>query len=441
MPRFEVLKDNTRRFWEVTPDGASFTVTQGLVGTAGERRVFSYPSAEKAQRALEQLVASKRALGYELVERPSAANGAGLWHAANPALEATVLDDRKADAPLLVYVDWLQTQGDVRGELFSRAGDRKDFQRFVEAHQDAIFGDVAPHLETRRPEVELEWRRGFVDTLMLRANDYEGDTRLSDLARRALALPVTVFLRELTLRIGVYQQGQDFTGALEALVASGRAGALEALTLEHDPADLDDDWQHEVRWPAWGSLQPLSGAAPRLQALSVEGTHGEVGPLELPALRRLKLVGHTLTAPNLEHLRRSKLPALERLVLEPRSLALGLAEALGALVSGDGFPALKQLSIERAPAVGEALPGLLYGALLPRLQRLSLRHCELNETDVRLLMKERARLAHLKALALPSTWATTEHADALKRLCPRVSLVRARRARFDDGEYYDDVRE
>lgn len=440
MPRYEVTSDNTRKFWEVAQDGATFTVTSGLVGTKGERRTFSYPTPEKAAKALEQLVQSKRALGYVLVEAPSAANGAGLWHAANPELESTVLADRDADAPWQVYADWLQSQGDIRGELFARAGDAKGFAKYVEAHQDALFGDVVPHLEKRRPEVELEWRRGFVDALLLRANDYEGDTRLTELAQKALALPVTVFLRELTLRIGVYQQGQDFTGALEALRESGRGAVVEAVTLAHDPADRDDDWQREVEWPAWGSLAPLSGA-PRLEVLTVEGTHGEVGRLELPALKRLTLIGHTLTASNLEDVRRSSLPKLERLTLEPRALVLGVGDALAALCSGDALPALKQLSIERATEVHEALPALLYGKLLPRLQRVSFKHSGFTEADVSMVLKERKRFAHLKGLTLPAGYATAARAEELKTLCARVSLAKPRRARVADGDTYDDVME
>lgn len=440
MPRYEVVSDATRKFWEVAQDGATFTVTAGLVGTKGERRTFSYPTPEKAAKALEQLVQSKRALGYVLVETPSAANGAGLWHAANPQLESTVLADRDADAPWQVYADWLQSQGDVRGELFARARDAKGFAKYVEAHLDALFGDVVPHLEKRRPEVELEWRRGFVDALLLRANDYEGDTRLTELARKALALPVTVFLRELTLRIGVYQQGQDFTGALEALRDSERGAIVETLSLAHDPADRDDDWQREVEWPAWGSLAPLSGA-PRLELLSVEGTHGEVGRLELPSLKKLTLVGHALTATNLEDLRRSALPKLEKLALEPRALVLGVGEALSALCSGEALPALKQLSIERAPALHEALPALVHGTLLPRLTRLSLKHSELTDADVSLLLGQRKRFAHLKGLSLPAGYATTARADELKTLCARVSLAKPRRAVPGDDDFYEGVME
>ncbi|MCC6336259.1 MAG: WGR domain-containing protein [Myxococcales bacterium] len=435
MARYEVLKDNTLRFWEVTREGISFTVTQGLVGTKGEERSFSYPTEEKAARALEQLVASKKALGYELVETPTATKG--LWHAPSPELEATILRDRDEDGPWQVYADFLQAQGDVRGQLFALAGQKEAFAVFVEDHLPAIFGDLVPHLDGRRPEVALEWKRGFVDGLVLRANDYEGDTRLTDLARRALALPVTRFLRELTLRIGVYQEGQDFTGALEALADSGRRETLEQVSLEPDCADPDDDWRHEVEWPAWGSLEALSGA-PRLEALTVEGTHGDVGELSLPALRRLKLVARTLTAQNVEDLRRSSLPELRRLVLEPRGLALGSGDALCALVSGAALPRLEQLSLERAPEVGEVLPALVFGSLLPRLSRLSLRHCELVQSEVALLLKERKRLAHLKALALPAGWATAEHAAELKTLCARVSLVTPRR-RAAGAASYDDV--
>ncbi|MEW5742160.1 MAG: WGR domain-containing protein [Myxococcota bacterium] len=438
MPRYEVQKDNTKRFWEVTQDGASFTVTQGLVGTRGEERVFTYPTEEKARRALEQLVQSKRALGYVLVEAPTPTYGAGLWHASNPELEATILRDRDAEGPWQVYADWLQSQGDVRGQLFARAPRKKDFDAFVEENLPAIFGDVTPHLEARRPEVVVGWRRGFADELLLRANDYDGDTRLTELAQKALALPVTRFLRELTLRIGVYQQGQDFTGALEALRDSRRIDTVEAVSLSHDPADRNDDDWRELEWPEWGSLEPLSGA-PLLKSLSVEGTHGRVGALSLPALQKLKLVARTLTGENVESLRRSSLPQLRRLTLEPRGVGLGALAALSDLVSDDTLPHLEQLSIERAVELGDVVQALVFGRLLPHLTRLSLRHCELNEDEVLLLIREKKRLAHLKALALPSTWATASRADELKKLCGRVSLVLPRRMPRDDGEYYDEV--
>lgn len=140
-------------------------------------------------------------------------------------------------------------------------------------------------------------------------------------------------------------------------------------------------------------------------------------------------------------MRRSSLPKLERLTLEPRALVLGVGDALAALCSGDALPALKQLSIERATEVHEALPALLYGKLLPRLQRVSFKHSGFTEADVSMVLKERKRFAHLKGLTLPAGYATAARAEELKTLCARVSLAKPRRARVADGDTYDDVME
>lgn len=431
MPRYECVTDNVRKFWEAELTSTGFRTRAGLVGTKGEARDFAYPTAEKALSAFDALVKSKLALGYQLVEAPSAENGAGLWHASNPELEAAILRDDSKGA-WSVYGDWLQSQGDLRGELVARARDKKAFDSFVEANEEALFADVLPHLQKNRPEVVFAWRNGFVHEALIRVSDYEGDTDLGELTARVLALPVTRFLRALALRIGVYQAAQDFTGALEAFMASNRRASVRELELVPDRPE-HDDWQREVLKPAWGSLEPLAGAG--LTSLVVEGTNGHVGRLALPALEKLSLEGR-LTAENLRDLVRSKLPALTRLELG-LDTEDDLSMAAAPIVTGEAFPGLTHLTLADG-YVADLVAPLLFGRLLPSLQHLSLRGSALDEGTIDLLVREKERVKHLKRLVLPSSWEIEQRRGELSKLCKRVTWTRPREPGRD---YYDDVGE
>lgn len=445
MPRYECVVDNARKFWEVELNGATFTTRAGLVGTKGEAREFSYPTPDKAKAACDALVKSKLGLGYQLVEAPSAENGAGLWHASNPELEAAILRDRDDKSAWGVYADWLVSQGDLRGELIARAKNKKAHAAFLEENEDALFFDVLPHLqgmaarrsakddEPGRPEVSFDWRNGLVDHATVRVSDYDGDTVLADLLQKVLALPVTQFLRGLTLQIGVYQEAQDFTDALEVFMASPRARMVRSLELLPDHSEPDDEWDGRVNKPSWGSLEALSGAT--LETLVVEGTNGHVGALSLPDLERLSLEGRSMTRENLDDLVRAKLPRLTSLDVSLTSQEV-LLEPASRIASGDAFPKLTRLALIGGN-VPDLLPALLFGRLLPKLEQLSLRSAYLGEAGVELLLKERERFAHLKRLVLPSAWEVEARRVELLKLCKRVTWTRPRGAGDDDA--YDDT--
>ena len=88
MPRYEFVEGASKKFWEITLEGTSFTTSYGRIGTEGQMSMKEYDSEEKAQKEHDKLIAEKTKKGYALV-------GGG----AAPAASATAAAPPAAPAP------------------------------------------------------------------------------------------------------------------------------------------------------------------------------------------------------------------------------------------------------------------------------------------------------------------------------------------------------
>jgi predicted DNA-binding WGR domain protein len=72
MRRFEFVEGGSSKFWEPEVQGATFIVTFGRIGTAGQRKEKAFPDAEAAQREYDKKVAEKLREGYREVSAGAA---------------------------------------------------------------------------------------------------------------------------------------------------------------------------------------------------------------------------------------------------------------------------------------------------------------------------------------------------------------------------------
>lgn len=63
--RLVFIGGNSRKFWEIAVDGSAFTVRFGRIGTAGQAQNKTFPTAEDARRAADELTAEKLKKGYQ----------------------------------------------------------------------------------------------------------------------------------------------------------------------------------------------------------------------------------------------------------------------------------------------------------------------------------------------------------------------------------------
>lgn len=182
--------------------------------------------------------------------------------AQNPELEAAIIAAPNDVARYAVYGDWLQAQGDVRGELVSvqaALASTKDTRRFLELRETeqrllaAVTAQVMPFFDSLRfpPElaahVKLSWRFGFVSHLNL-----DGLERPHSPALLTALLSAPAFRLLQGLRLSM--PDPDYGPALDALIAAKPPlfNRLELVTRAPD-------------------LSAFAAAFPRLEHFSLTG--------------------------------------------------------------------------------------------------------------------------------------------------------------------------
>lgn len=77
MRRFELEAEGSKKFWQVSSEGATLTVSYGRIGTAGQTKVKVLASSEAAEKEAAKLVREKTAKGYlEVADMRAAAPSA-----------------------------------------------------------------------------------------------------------------------------------------------------------------------------------------------------------------------------------------------------------------------------------------------------------------------------------------------------------------------------
>jgi tRNA 2-thiouridine synthesizing protein E len=164
----------------------------------------------------------------------------------------------------LVYADWLQQQGDPRGEFIllchradPSANGAPGYQnrptiaatrnQYLEDWGDKLLGDL--HGPYQRGAVALSWRLGFIDRLTIRPGP-DAQAILDGLPSQ----PSCRFLRYLDLN----DSGITTLPAKLGKLRQVREIDLRACSLEQ--ADIEPPWQHLNR--VWASEPPVPGAFP-----------------------------------------------------------------------------------------------------------------------------------------------------------------------------------
>jgi uncharacterized protein (TIGR02996 family) len=170
------------------------------------------------QRNYDRLVAAKLASGFVIAPAAPAVPQIACAVHRNRELEAAIAAQPDDVASYLVYGDWLQEQGDRRGELVH-------VQHVLHATNDPALSTLDEELRatyahawlgglvaTNAHRVKLEWRLGFVDTARVDASPSE--PALAALVTALLASPAGCLLRMLVLRA---RSAGELAEALDAL--------------------------------------------------------------------------------------------------------------------------------------------------------------------------------------------------------------------------------
>src|SRR5262249_45332445 len=113
MRTFVFTDARSNKFWNIELQGSGFTVTFGKVGSKGQTQTKDFADVPSARKAHDKLVAEKLAKGYVETTPRAAPTSSPLQQ----SLEAALVEDPDDLAAHSAYADYLQEQGDPRGEF------------------------------------------------------------------------------------------------------------------------------------------------------------------------------------------------------------------------------------------------------------------------------------------------------------------------------------
>ncbi|MEO8553040.1 MAG: hypothetical protein ABI678_23870, partial [Kofleriaceae bacterium] len=281
MPRYELDGEP----WQIEQIDKQLEITSG-----GRTSVRTFVTPEQAAAELAKLVAERTLAGFQPMPRDPR----------HVELEAAIAADPESPASYSVFADWLQSQGDVRGNVMAVAiaaeerGDDKAFLKELKKYIHDLLGPLAAYTAATRdgdPDV-FAWRFGVIHGAYLHAERQKPlDRTLDALLRHASGR----FLVDLTL-----VQNERIQETLDVL-AYRAPTSLRGLRL----------------WAVSNvNLAALWPALPLLRRLSLSGHALALGALELPALERLELVDSQMPARSARTLVHAPFPVLEQLRID-----------------------------------------------------------------------------------------------------------------------------
>lgn len=445
--RYEFKDGASNKFWEIELDGSSFTTTWGRIGSAGQTATKDFEDEAEAERQYEVLVAEKVKKGYQLVSgRPA---GAPPEFKSNPELEKAVLANPDDAQAYLVYADWLQGQGDPRGELMAlqhamatdpakKASAQAAEKKLLEKNKAALLGPIAKNADCF-PTVE--WRYGFLRKVKvgLDYEMYEDGLRLEKLLKQLLAHPSARFLEELVLGPESFEGDLNYQACIDLLVKHGGPKTLRSLFF----GDFTYE-DCEVSWSHLGNLSKLYAAFPRLRSLTIHTGSRTLGKIVLPELREFRLQTGGLDRQAIQDICNAKWPRLERLEIwfgNHSYGAEGTVKDLEPILAAQGLPNLKHLGLMNAEFTDDIAVALAGSKVLAQLETLDLTMGCLSGEGVRAILSSRDAFKHLKKLDVSNNAVDGGQDEKLKGICPEVVTGKQSPDRIQEDYRYTAVGE
>lgn len=426
MPRYEYTEGTSSKFWEIEVAGAAYTVKWGKIGGSVSSSTKKYGDAAAAKKESDKLVKEKLGKGYKLVggkaaakDKPAAKPAPG--PKSNADLEKAILADPDDADPYLVYADWMQANGEIRGELvvLQHTNKTKEANALIKKHGEWFLGELG---KTKSPVFELEWFCGYIKSAQIGwepFEDYHSDIEdeREVCEKQLLAFlkhPSARFLREL--RIGPIPVEERMTlDGCATVIEEIKPPCLRKLYL----GDID-------RWNISNTdtAMPDSKAIRGLRELTLRGGDVSIPKIDLPELVSFTVESGGLTDNNLKTIANAKWPRLERLEIwcgDPEFGASGGVKELAPIFAGKGLESLKHLGIRNCPFADEVVKTLIKSKILRQLETLDLSMGNLSDRGVDLMVASKDAFAHLAHLELDDNALTEASKPKLKGLAKKAN--------------------
>jgi uncharacterized protein (TIGR02996 family) len=296
---FEFVEGTSSKFWAISMESSAVKTRYGKIGTPGQQTLKEFDTKALAFKEFDKLVAEKTKKGY--AEKTGGGggdgddgdSGAGAASKSNPKLEKAILADPYDRDAYMVYADWLQSEGDPRGELIALQLANKEAaaKKLIDKHEDALLGGLAEHKKTHdgRDLDAFAWKFGFIHAARLSHDSYgeeDFEGKVADILEELLHHPSGRFLTELTLVWNGDPNEDDLQDLLDILAKK----APPTLRKLHIGDFKYHGVETEISWYHVGKLGKVWKALPNLTHLIVQGGEFELGAIDLPNLVSAKFI-------------------------------------------------------------------------------------------------------------------------------------------------------
>lgn len=437
-------------FWQARLDKRTLHVTTGEVGTEGKATKKTFKDEWGGRHEMRNQVDAmlKKGFTYVLAGKPPKKAAVA---AVNPQLEAQIKKDPSDDA-LAVYGDWLQEQGDIRGELAALQA-RPDDKKLAKAaakllwEQRAYFyGPLAVWVqedkESRSDRAVLAtWRAGWMDSLSLgAAESYNRTSPAARYAKDLIALVPLVasakFLRELIITRPLYGDQYEFGAAVTEVIALlPKLPTLRRLTLgEFDSGDS------ELSWSYMHSLAKLWKPAAGLEYVKIRAGSMTLGTIALPNAREFRVETGGLDRASCKAIATASWPKLETLSVWFGKDDYGCncsIKDVQPILDAKGLGRLKHLGLKNSQFGADIAAAIPKSKIVRQLETLDLSMSHITTETIEKLLAHKDAFAKLKHLDLSRCLLDDKGQKLAKQLAKTVNLEHQRDRSYyaDDPEY------
>lgn len=406
------------RFWEITLGETTITTRHGKVGAPGQVQHKTYDAYYEATSAAREVVHAKTKAGYvEKVGTPPAPK-------TNPALEKAIRANPLDGDAYLVYGDWLQSEGDPRGELIAlqASGKDKEARRYLTRHADYLLGPLQAHqkcydgFDKRLPA--FTWKHGFIHAARLAHNQHAVETwkgRLAtDVLLPLLRHPSGQFLVELTLNEND-DPSDDTLDDLFAVIARHPLPTLRKLRIGDDVS--------QISWYRIGNLKKIWPSLPNLTHLDIEAGQFELGEIDLPNLIHAVFRTGGLSKTAARSIAQARWPRLEHLEVYFGDSQYGCTATLDhalAILERRDLAKLRYLGLKNAEFQAALIPHLARSKLVRQLHTLDMSCGILLDEHVDSILEHADAFRHLEVLDVGWSWLTPAAVKRLKGVAKKV---------------------
>jgi uncharacterized protein (TIGR02996 family) len=466
MPRYELSDGSSNKFWEITLGKGSFTVRFGKIGANGQIQLEQFANDAAARLAYDKLIAERVAEGYALAggKRGSGSQTFGSPRPAperapsrSPELEKAI-DANPYDADAYsVLADWLQDQGDPRGELIALqlAGKHEQARALVDKQAGYFLGPLAEHQKTYdgADTDAFTWKYGFIHAARLSHDRYVDDDFEGSLAKildQLLRHPSGRFLAEITF---VFNGGpsEDNLQDLIDLLVKRAPPTIRKLHFGDfgfcGPSDKTATGETEISWYAIGNLSQLWKAVPDLKTLitqcgsaesTINGIGVKLGTIDLPALAHAEFRSGGLERANVRAIATANIPSIEHLDIWFGDRGYGgnaTANDVQLLLDRTDLPKLRHLGLRNAAFTDELPERLAASPLLRQLTQLDLSLGCMSDAGAQALARHRAAFEHLELLDVSENFLTRAGLAALEGSAKQLVAKEQRESNDPDVRY------